>query len=474
MNRSVFSRFNFKRLVPQSLATQLIALLLTAVLLSQVVGIWIFHDERRVALIQLARDNLLQRSVEVAKLLDDTPPILHGRILEASSSRFTKFWYSETPLLTFGGGSRMEQHIQEELSEEFADGRAVLLQMREPPRRGERRLFKQPPRDEQADNRKKRHPDRLIGRKVDLELTIPLNNGRFLNLATSYRPPPWAILPLLFQLGFLTVLIVLIVFFAVRRIARPLKNLAEAAGQLGRGEDVPPLKEMGPREVRSVTSAFNDMQARLTRFVSDRTRMLAAISHDLRTPITSLRLRAEFIEDDENREKIIQTLDEMAAMTEATLTFAKEEARKEEGTTIDLADLLAELAADQVVLGHDVTFAEVAPVLAPCRPMALKRALRNLVENGVRYGDRVKITLASDQGEAVITIRDEGPGIPEHRLADVFEPFVRLDDSRNEETGGIGLGLSIARSIIHAQGGSLSLQNVPEGGLVAMVRLPLG
>lgn len=457
------------RLAPKSLAGQLICLLLAAVFVSQMISIWVFHDERRIALIQLARDNLLQRSVEVAKLLEDTPADLHPRILEASSSQFTRFWVSDKALLRSSGTSSTERHILHMLGSEFADGRDINLQMEDPPRRDRR----PPPPPRAEDRRKDRSPpDRLLGRKVDLKLSIPLKGGSYLNLATSYRPPPWAIKPLMTQLAIMASLIILIVIFVVRRLTRPLKNLADAAGSLGRGEDVPPLKESGPGEVRAVIAAFNEMQDRLTRFVSDRTKMLAAISHDLRTPITSLRLRAEFIEDDENREKIIQTLDEMAAMAEATLTFAKEASFKEKGETIDLAALLSELAADQQTLGHAVSLEDTAPLLAPCRPMALKRALRNLVENGVRYGETVSVRLMAEPDAALITISDKGPGIPDHKLEDVFEPFVRLEDSRSEETGGIGLGLSIARSIIHAHGGQLSLANGPAGGLVVTVRLP--
>jgi signal transduction histidine kinase len=313
-----------------------------------------------------------------------------------------------------------------------------------------------------------------MNKPEDLSVSIHMTDGRWLNVATSYRPPAGAYIPLLVQLGLTAMLMVLIVGFAVRRVTRPLKELSVAAEKFGRGEEQAPLKPSGPAEVQALTGAFNDMQDRLTRFVRDRTRMLAAISHDLRTPITSLRLRAEFIDDEENREKMIETLDEMAAMTEATLRFARDEAQAEMAENADLGAILEALAGDQQDLGHDCSVETEVRIVLPCRPVALKRALRNLIENGIRYGDGVAVHAATSAGEAVIRISDKGPGIPEDRLKDVFEPFVRLEESRSEETGGIGLGLAITRSIIHAHGGRIELRNRPEGGLEADVRLPLG
>ncbi|MEK9662234.1 MAG: ATP-binding protein, partial [Alphaproteobacteria bacterium] len=225
------------------------------------------------------------------------------------------------------------------------------------------------------------------------------------------------------------------------------------------------------------TEAFNAMQERLSRFIGDRTRLLAAISHDLRTPITSLRLRAEFIDDEETRAKVLETLDEMARMAEATLAFARDDAAAEETRPVDLAALLQSLADDLADLGHDVTCAEAPALAYRCRPVALKRALRNLIENAVRYGDRARISLAATPEGPRIAIEDDGPGIDPAALERVFEPFVRLEESRSRETGGVGLGLAIARSIVRAHGGELSLVNRSDAagkvaGLTATVALP--
>ncbi|WP_346910712.1 ATP-binding protein [uncultured Roseibium sp.] len=472
---------------PRSLAGQLIGLLLIALFAAQAIGIWIFHDERRIALIEVARDNILLRAVSIAKLIDDTPETLQTRILEASSSRHTTFWIGDAPVVRAPGTDRTEVHLQQILADRFSPPRDVLLDLMDPRSRqpdfgnlredDEDKDGERPQRPSLRSPSDRVHSGRLHRLKrghIDLALSIPLSDGSFLNVETNYRPPPRTLMPLLVQLGLMALAVILIVAFAVRRVSRPLRDLANAAERLGRGEDVAELKATGPLEVRTVTEAFNSMQDRLTRFVRDRTRMLAAISHDLRTPITSLRLRAEFIEDDENRDKIIETLEEMSQMTEATLAFARDEAAKEEAKPTDLASLLESLAGDQQDLGHKATVNEVDRLVITCRPVALKRAFRNLIENGIRYGNSVEIDLARDRKEAVVTISDQGPGIPEDRLAEVFEPFVRLEESRSEETGGIGLGLAITRSIIHAHGGTIELKNGDDRGLKAVVRLPIG
>lgn len=470
---------------PRSLAGQLIGLLLIALFVAQAISIWIFHDERRIALIEVARDNILMRAVSIAKLIDETPKPMHERVLEASSSRFTAFWIGEAPVVRETGDDGTETRLQQILSNRFSPPRDVRLDLIDP--RGRQPDSAVSTDDDGNDEQPKRpswrgpsngkHGGRLrkiMHGHIDLALSIPLSDGSFLNVETSYRPPPRTLMPLLVQLGLMAMAVILIVGFAVRRVSRPLRDLANAAERLGRGEDVSHLEAAGPMEVRTVTEAFNSMQDRLTRFVRDRTRMLAAISHDLRTPITSLRLRAEFIEDDENREKIIETLEEMGQMTEATLAFARDEAAKEEARPTDLGSLLESLAGDQQDLGHQATVNEADRLVITCRPVALKRAFRNLIENGIRYGEAVEIDLSRDGKDAVITISDQGPGIPEDRLADVFEPFVRLEESRSEETGGIGLGLAITRSIIHAHGGTIELKNGDDRGLKAVVRLPIG
>jgi signal transduction histidine kinase len=213
------------------------------------------------------------------------------------------------------------------------------------------------------------------------------------------------------------------------------------------------------------------MQARLHRFVDDRTKMLAAIGHDLRTPLTSLRLRAEFVPDEDVREKMLSTITEIQTMTEATLAFAREDATAENTRTVDLSALVESLCDDLAELGHDVSFSEGQKISYSCRPDALRRACRNLVENAIRYGERARVSVERRADSIEIIISDDGPGIPDSAQEQVFTPFFRMENSRNRETGGVGLGLSIARTIVRHHGGDIALTN-NQKGLHAAISLP--
>jgi len=227
----------------------------------------------------------------------------------------------------------------------------------------------------------------------------------------------------------------------------------------------------GPSEVARTVNAFNVMQQRLSRFVSDRLAMLAAISHDLRTPITAARIRAEMIDDGEVKDAIVRSLTEMQYITETTLSFAHDETVSEEPRTIDLASLVEAVADDLNAAGQTIAVAGNDSLQYRCRPMLLRRALTNLMSNATKYGKRARVALHFTTEQARITVDDEGPGLPQDQLEKVFEPFVRVDQSRNSETGGIGLGLSIARTVVRAHGGEVTLRNV-SGGLRAEVVLP--
>jgi signal transduction histidine kinase len=310
-----------------------------------------------------------------------------------------------------------------------------------------------------------------------LGLAAPIRNGLWLQ--TVYARPELitrSAAHYYVSLGFTALLLLLVAILAARHIGRPLQRLTDSAERLGRGEDVELLPEAGPEDIRRTTEAFNRMQSRLRRFVADRTRMIAAISHDLRTPITSLRLRVEFVADPEMKEKLIATLDEMQTMTEGALAFAREESTAEPTRTTDLDALLESLCADLAEMGWDVTFANGERVAWRGRPDGLRRALRNVIENAVRYGNRARVNLTVSPDSLEVIVTDEGPGIPPDEFERVFAPFVRLESSRNRSTGGVGLGLAIARTIVRAHGGDITLANqngsTAVSGLKVIIRLP--
>jgi signal transduction histidine kinase len=263
--------------------------------------------------------------------------------------------------------------------------------------------------------------------------------------------------------------------WAARRLTAPLARFVTAAERLGVDGTAAPLAETGPTELRAATRAINRMQERLSRFVEDRTRMVAAIGHDLRTPLTRLRLRVEFVDDPEIQRRILSDLGEMEAMINATLAFARDDAAHEPRVAADLADLLQSLCDDRSDAGAEAPYRGPAHLTVTCRPVALRRALANLIDNAINYGGRAEVALAAlaDHPTVTITINDDGPGIPEAEQEKVFLPFYRLDPSRSRDTGGTGLGLAVARTIIRGHGGDITLANRPQGGLGVTVTLPV-
>jgi signal transduction histidine kinase len=255
-------------------------------------------------------------------------------------------------------------------------------------------------------------------------------------------------------------------------LARPIEHFTNAAERFGRDPKAAPIAESGPAELRRAAHAFNGMQASVQRFIEDRTQMVAAISHDLRTPITRMRLRAEFVEDEEQRDRMLGDLDQMAEMIEATLAFARDDAASEPPTPLDLTSLLESMADEASDAGHDASYHGPAHRILQGRPVALRRAFGNLVDNAIKYGQSVEISLADTGDGCRVVIADRGPGIAPADRERVFQPFVRLEGSRNRDTGGTGLGLSIARSIVRGHGGEIHLDNRPEGGLSVTVDLP--
>lgn len=258
----------------------------------------------------------------------------------------------------------------------------------------------------------------------------------------------------------------------VRLIARPLRELSSAADRIGRPGQTVTVPEEGPREVRQAAQAFNRMQARIDRLIADRTQALAAVSHDLRTPLARLRLRAGFLDDAEVQQQIDADLDEMDAMIGSTLAYLRGDEEQEEVRSADIAAMLQTLCGDAEDMGKAVTYEGPPQARLPCRAIALKRAFANVIDNAVKYGTSARVVLADRGRELVIHVDDAGPGVPEEQLESVFQPFYRLEESRNRGTGGSGLGLAIARQAVGHHGGSVTLQNLAGGGLRASIRLP--
>ena len=311
-----------------------------------------------------------------------------------------------------------------------------------------------------------------------LLVSMRLPTSEWLNLAVPLdRTLPFWSQNFLTAFVLMTVAAALLVVWAVRQFSNPMRELAAAAENLGLDVNAPPLPEHGTIESVKAARAFNLMAERIRRFVRDRTFLLTAIGHDLRTPITRLKLRAEWMEDEEQQAKMLADLDELESMVAATLAFGRDDAAAEALAAIDLAELLRTIGDEAADARPDqaegIVYQGPDHQVVRARPVALKRALTNLVQNALNYGGSARISLAAPRnGSIAATVDDDGPGIPPAELERVFEPFHRLEGSRNRETGGTGLGLPIARNILRAHGGDVTLANRAGGGLRATVTMP--
>jgi signal transduction histidine kinase len=304
---------------------------------------------------------------------------------------------------------------------------------------------------------------------------IALPDGEAVSAKISWpmrRPPFWGG-PWIMTLLFAVISVTLLGLWAARALAAPLSSFAKAAESFSLNGAEAPLSERGPEEVRAVARALNRMRERITTLMDDRIKMLAAISHDLRTPITRLRLRSEFIEDEAQKNRMLADLDQMRSMLEAVLSFLQNDRRGEAMTLTDIASSL-QLVADQFSdMGHSVSYAGPDHAMAVVRPDDLHRCITNIVENAARFGKETTIRLAMSDEGADIEIEDDGPGISDAAKETMLQPFVRGDDARNmDEAAGFGLGLSIAKAIVLAHGGALSLRDRKPHGLIARINLP--
>lgn len=271
----------------------------------------------------------------------------------------------------------------------------------------------------------------------------------------------------------LGIVIVVIAALLLSWVIRPLRGLAEAAERFSLDGELKPLDDSGPLEVRNAARAFNTMRERIRKLVSERTQALAAVSHDLRTPITRVRLRSELANDPQFRDMIEADLIEMENMIDATLEFLKSGESAEPWRLLNLSSIAKTCVDDAVDSGRAISFMGAEDLSVEGQLLGLKRVVSNLVGNALKYANVVTVEARSHDGMAELVIADDGPGIPAEKLESVFDPFVRIETSRSKETGGVGLGLTIARSISRAHGGDISLSNRVGGGLAVTLRLPL-
>ena len=463
------------RLLPKSLFGRLVLVLFGGLLVAQLLSAYINFAERDRMLIRATGLQSGQRIAEVVKLLDSLGPQERQRIVTVLNIPPQVVSLEKAPIepsdvVTSAPQLSMFSTV---LRTALGDGREIRVAMREV-NDMQRPGFIPENREAMMDHQ---FPQffmrRLMMGGVFFLTQVQLSDGTWISFDT-HLPKESASLPgrLLLTLTVLLLAVLGISVMAVRWVTRPLHILASAADELGRDINRPPLPETGPVEVRRAAHAFNSMQAKLVRFVQDRTRILTAMSHDLKTPITRMRLRADLLEDDDLRGRFEKDLREMELMVTHTLDFIRGLGDGEVAHPVDVMALLESLQADNEEMGRQVIiegmvqnhYVGVAPLL--------KRCLSNLIDNAVLYGKSATVIVEDGSDALRIRVRDEGPGIPDAELEKAFEPFYRLESSRNRETGGTGLGLAIARNIAQTHGGDIELHNRPKAGLEAVLTLP--
>jgi signal transduction histidine kinase len=458
------------RLLPKSLFGQTLLILLAGLIVSHAAGSWIYTADREQAVRAVGGFAAAHRIANLTRLLQDTPREARPRVVAALSDQGFRVALSADPpaIVVTNGDPVVANAVKAFLVERLSLGSARQPRVSASPAAGP--MF---------------GPWYMMGHGPmmhgfggfagfrDLQVAIPLADGQWLSFATALpEGGPAFSSQFLLSMAIMAAIILAVSVWAVRRVTAPLASLATAAERLGHDVNAPALPETGTTETRQAARAFNDMQTRLRNLIDNRTHLLASISHDLRTPLTLLRLRAEEVENPQERDKMLANIAEMDSMIAATLQFARDESASEPRRPTDLTSLLQSVVDDMSDAGLAVRMNPAEPVVYPCQPAALKRAVRNLLDNAVKYGRTGSVGVHTTLRTIEIDIEDDGPGIPEPELARVLEPFYRLEDSRNRETGGVGLGLAITQSIVQAHGGTLTLSNRPAGGLRARIAFP--
>jgi signal transduction histidine kinase len=439
---------------PRTLGAQLVAVAATAVIVSNAaVGIWFATAQEQMTQSYLT-SRLLDRAVSAATLLSGIAAHEREAAVRTMSSGPWRF------RLIYG---KAVVHPMTDEETHYAERVRQML----PPQKAKLPVSVSIRRGMLPSNGQ---PD-IPRSGTIVEVTLPV--VRRVQLVTAFSPPaapPW---PLEVAVAAFVAVVTtsFAAAFVARRIARPISQLAAAATEAAHGGQAPRVPEEGPDDVRRAARAFNRMTDQVSRTLESQRQLLSAVGHDLRTPITAMRINTEFIEDAELRERIQNNLEELQELTEAVLSAARG-AGGEKMRKIDLAALVESLCTDLDEMGQPVSWSTHAAAPICCRPNEIRRAVRNLIENAVAYGQRADVCLSEAPDRYDIVVEDQGPGIPDADQTRVFEPFVRLDASRSSETGGNGLGLTLVKAIAEGHGGKIALENRPPHGLRARLTLP--
>jgi signal transduction histidine kinase len=465
------------RLVPRSLFGRTVLVLAAGLLLAQLASVLVNLLDRGSAVYRLSAQQIAIRIAHTARVLNRLPTEARAELVDALAGTDLQVLLSTQPVKVSKGFAELDVY-------EEAFARIVRRNLAKPLKTSVE--ITRLPRASRARDAEARADagafDLWLGRHFyflqpgafSVVVQVGLEDG---SVAVFYARIPQERLgrleTLVPRLAVWLVIFFLLAVLVVRMVTRPLARLAHGAEAIGANPEGPPLAEEGPAEVRSVIHSFNVMQTRVRAYVLERAELLRAVSHDLKTPITRMRLRAELLADDAQRDKFLHDLAEMEAMVGSSLEFFRSLGHEPRREPIDIGALAESVAEDWRAMGGSVDVRGRPQAPYPAHPQALRRCLDNLVGNAIRYGERARIVIDDDARRLQIRVEDDGPGIPEDALERVFEPFYRLEGSRNRASGGTGLGLSIARNIARWHGGELVLQRASQHkGIIAQLSLP--
>ncbi|MBM96371.1 MAG: hypothetical protein CMI09_11090 [Oceanospirillaceae bacterium] len=495
---------------PRTLFARLILLMLVTLVAVQSLSVAIYLRDRHELIDSASDRHTRHRVAALIRLMDQSRPYQYRTILKATRNDETSVSITPMPLVErpamHGPAGHMEMRlmqrtqrplelpvhislkvVEERCEDESDDDHHPWKQSYRNDRSGyddnhpygqsghEGQSFFQrfSDRDDDRDHRSydKHRKPRIMSWSVTV--SARLKTGEWLNIRVGRHDNDqvwdWRAAQGLLLVG---ILVIGLMVWLVKSNTRPLRRLADTAEQIGRGQEPEPLAEQGAEEVRSTIRAFNTMQEKQQRFIKDRVLMLAAISHDLKTPLTKLRLQSEFITDPELQQQQQRTLSDMEDMLNATMAFARDDDQSEPSRDVELVSLTLSVCDDYIANGANLTTSLPERLVYHCRPTGIRRLFTNVVDNAVKYAPSAHIELKAENGWIEIIVTDTGPGIPDELKEQVFRPFFRVEASRNRETGGMGLGLSVVRSTALLHGGDVTLENVTPQGLKVTVRLP--
>ncbi len=468
-----------KRFFPQSLPSWILLILIAGLITTQIATLSIVSRDRNEGNNILELFRLSERAYTLVKLLYAAPPPERIRLAAVMSNASSPLYMSDDPAVTsaiasddnlaeledvlvarFSAFGVTDARVRRDLPNKVSPGTEISSSALNP--------------DVGVVEKQLSDLAQDFSQSGGLAASIEFNDGQWLNFVTPVSPiDPILTLQTLPLFGAVAAIVIILSIWAMRRLTAPYRALESAVKRIGEDVKIPPLPEYGSSEYKSAARAVNAMQEQLRDYVADREQLAAALAHDLRTPLTRIRLRLELLRKSQLRQSLMQDLNDIEAISRSVIDFATYEVVDEEQEKIDFWSLVDSIVDNYPEVTFDKKSAASRKFICFGRPIALRRCVTNLIDNAVTYGEKANVSLKQVGNDIVLAIKDKGPGIPQAKLDEVFQPFRRVEGSRNRQTGGFGLGLTIARNIAQRCGGDIKLENDPEGGLRAELRIPL-